>query len=492
MSLRLSTIPAALMSVVLAAAGTPALAAAQAQNAPKFHPNSEKYSDVGAKPATGRSGSASLESRALLDKEGTTLVEATTGSLETGTAPGQIRKMQVKVFGSTGKLQFTENAGGTGGGAWSAQYPGLGRNQVVQLQANVGGIDGNRNDVVTVSTQVKRRPDIAVDAVTAPAKALAGALVNVVATVSEKNGDVGARATCMLSVDGASVLDQADGIWVDAGHTVSCAFQTRFSVIGRHDLTVYATSVMPADWDLSNNAATTTIEILSPETPMNYSAGFSSSDYDYKSHYRYSNADGTYLDEKSETGTRRSRALSVSSWTTTESFVFPMKVRTAAASGGATAFDITNDFAYQINASWTGADCSNLFQDGLFIGVCNYTGGTTPRSQVDVSSYDGRVTYFGSGYFQSYGMTGYAYNYSSDVSRGFGGYPVGSSVSAVVELTDARGKMFVARPTIALVSTPIATQYSSCFRNPRNGITYCSDGSSTGTSLAGSASDSSH
>ena len=35
-----------------------------------FHPNSQKYQDAGAHPATGRSGSAQVQSRALLAKDG--------------------------------------------------------------------------------------------------------------------------------------------------------------------------------------------------------------------------------------------------------------------------------------------------------------------------------------------------------------------------------------------------------------------------------------
>ena len=491
MSLRLSS-PAALVLVVLVAVGASQPAAAQGRAAAQFHPNSEKYSDAGAKPATGRSGSASLESRALLGKDGTTLVEATTGSLEAGTMPGQIRKMQVKVFSSIGKLQYTDNLEGSSTGAWSVQYAGLGRNQVVQLQGTVGGIDASRTDVVTVSTQVKRRPDIAVDAVTAPAKALAGARVSVVATVSEKNGDVGARATCVLSVDGATVLDQADGIWVDAGHTVSCAFQTTFSALGQHTISVYTTGISPSDWDGSNNSASTSIEILSPETLMNYSSSFSGYDYNYTTHTRASNTDGSFIDEKTENGTRQSRALTVTSTTTAKTFAFPMRLRSMVSSNGSTVFDMTNDFPYQASSSYPGADCSNLFLSGLFIGVCNYTSASGTRSQIDLSSFDGRVTYYGTRYFQNIGVAGYSTNYSSDQITGFGGYALGPSVNTVLELTDARGELFAARPVVTLQRSPIQTQSSACSRNSRTGITTCSELSKTGTNVTGSASDNTH
>ena len=126
--------------------------------------------------------------------------------------------------------------------------PQLGENTVIQLQANISGIDGNRTDVVTDTVLVKRLPDVAVDGVAAPAKALAGFPVNVVATVSERNGDVGARADCMLQIDG-QLADQARAIWIDAGHTVSCAFRTKVAAVGSHQVRVYVTGISPTDYD---------------------------------------------------------------------------------------------------------------------------------------------------------------------------------------------------------------------------------------------------
>jgi hypothetical protein len=197
------------------------------------------------------------------------------------------------------------------------------------------------------------------------------------------------------------------------------------------------------------------------------------------------------VDEKTETGTRQTRAMSLSSWTSTDAFTFPVKVHSSLSSGGSTVFDVTNDVAYQASASWSGGDCGNLFQDGFVITVCNYHYGTINRSQVDVSSYDGRVTYFGTRYYKSYGFDGYATNYSADNPMGYSSYPVGLDVRTVVELTDARGTMFVSRPAMSLVQLPVLTQYSSCSLNRRTAVTFCSDGKTTGTTKSGSASDSS-
>jgi hypothetical protein len=459
-------------------------APATSQSASTFHPNSEKYSDAGAKPATGRSGSASLEGRALLGKDGTTLLEVTTGSFENGTVRGELRKVQLKVLTTSDVLQFTDNVNGLSAGYWSTEFQGLARNQRIQVQGNVGGVDGNRTDVVTITALVKRRPDLTVNAVTVPARALLGARVNVAATVSELNGDVGARATCVLSVDGASVLDQANGIWVDAGHTVSCAFQTTFTTLGVHQVQVYITGVSPSEWDSSNNSASTSIEIISPEKHLAYSGQFNSSDYDYFTHTKSSSADGSFVDERSETGTRRTRALSLNSWTTSDVFSFPTTVRTAMASAGASVLDVTNNVPLQPSASWSGADCGSYYQGGFSVNVCNYHYGSVVRSEVDLSSYDGRVTYFGNTY-RAVGWVGYATNYSADNVSGVGGYPVGSSIDAVVELTDAKGMKFVARPTMQLQSSPLNSVWNSCSLNRRTTVTTCSDGSQKGTNITG-------
>src|SRR5258705_608232 len=59
--------------------------------------NSVKYRDTGLRPAFASAGAASLEMRALVGKTGDALVEASTGSLETGAGPGggSIDKVQL-------------------------------------------------------------------------------------------------------------------------------------------------------------------------------------------------------------------------------------------------------------------------------------------------------------------------------------------------------------------------------------------------------------
>lgn len=483
MSIRMSATTA--LATLLAVGSIQPVAAQRAARGPNFHKNSLKYSDQGAKPVSGRSGSASLEARALLGADGSVLIEASTGSVEAGSGPGKIQKMQMKLLSPSGKQNSTQNFDGRGDGYWSTTVARLGAGSQVQLQANIGGIDGHRNDVVTVTMPVKRRPDVEVDGVAAPARALAGVPMNVVATVSERNGDTGARADCMLSVDG-QLSDQARAIWIDAGQTVSCAFQTQVATVGSHKVTVYVTGVSPSDYDQDNISASTMVEVLSPETALGYSASFLATDADSYFHQKNSSVDGSYVDERTNQTTRLERLLSMTSSTTANSFTFPVIVRSALLADGVSVFDYSTSINIQPSESSSTSDCGALVNGRFYLQVCNLRDGT-PSSQVVMSSFDGRATYFGSRFYQVDGDDGYITNDSSDTPTGAGGYAVSSSVQPVIELKDARGMLFSARPTMSLRTTPINDAFNSCFLNPSNQVNYCTDGRTTGSTRTGSA-----
>ena len=65
--------------------------------------SSKHYRESGVGNGTGRSGSAHMTARALLDKDGQAVVEVTTGALDsTSTPPGSFRKLQFKALSSAG------------------------------------------------------------------------------------------------------------------------------------------------------------------------------------------------------------------------------------------------------------------------------------------------------------------------------------------------------------------------------------------------------
>ncbi|MGH9514751.1 MAG: hypothetical protein ACRD3P_03620 [Terriglobales bacterium] len=236
-------------------------------------PSSKHYRESGVGNATGRSGSAHMTARALVDKNGHAVVEVTTGTLDpTSTPPGSFRKVQYKALNAAGDPVLVQNFFPSTG-YYSFSAPFVHRAQQLQLQANITGIDPNRTDVVTVVETVKARPDLAIAKLAFPSSALPNQPVNISANLVEMNGDAGATTTCVLSVDGNAV-DQMRNVYVDAAGSVSCAFTYTFNALGGHTIEISANNVVPADWDTGNNSASGTIDINNPNTAEQSTASF--------------------------------------------------------------------------------------------------------------------------------------------------------------------------------------------------------------------------
>jgi hypothetical protein len=226
------------------------------------HPMAQKYADVGAKPAKGRSGSAAIEARALLSRtSGATQLDLTTASFDSiASAAGSLDKVQVKIFDGD-RLVRTDNYK-PGDANASIPYAGLVRGERAEVQANVKG-NGKGTDVVAVSTQVVLRPDLEASALTAPATTGPNISVPIVGSVSELNGDVGARFDCRLYSDGMKI-GEILGAWVDAGSSVNCQFQVSFAQAGAKRLTMTVSGAMPADDDAANNDIAALIDVRAP------------------------------------------------------------------------------------------------------------------------------------------------------------------------------------------------------------------------------------
>jgi hypothetical protein len=234
---------------------------------PKLHASSQKYREKNPAAGKGRAGGAALTARMLLAKNGTTLLEATTGELDSPTPPpGVIWKMQVSALDALGAvmstLQYKDPQ--PEGGYFAQSYTNLYAGQPFQIQGHIR-TSTKRNDTVTVTTSVQKRPDIAVSTLVSPPRAAINVATNMFAVISELNGNIGARTDCVLYVDDVEA-DRASAIWVDSGDSVSCAFAPHFTTMGNHTLKVRAESVDPADWDTANNIFEKSI-LVSTMTP---------------------------------------------------------------------------------------------------------------------------------------------------------------------------------------------------------------------------------
>jgi hypothetical protein len=249
------------------------------------HPNTEKYRDSSVSNASGRAGSASIEARALATRDGSSTIEITTGSFDSdAAATGTIAKVQLKAAGVP--EQPTRNFNGLGDSAtFTATLDPLGRHEHLQIQASVRDVDGARTDVVSAEEIVKLRPDLVVAGLSVRPRVPIGIPTNLHATISETNGDLGARADAHLLVGGVEV-DSAEGIWVDAGDTVDVNFAYAFETAGDATVQVVVDSVRPGDWDEGNNSASATLHVFT-EAEAFLSANVSVRDED-TTEYHYS------------------------------------------------------------------------------------------------------------------------------------------------------------------------------------------------------------
>lgn len=439
-----------------------------------FVANTTKYRDDGLHPATGRSGSAVIQSRALLAKDATTLVEVTTGVIDAQVGIGSLSHVQVIPITIDGSAQDALNYK-PAGGTWSHTFSGMARNDSVQVQSNVIGVDASRTDVITTLDTVKRRPDLAAQSLVGPARAYVHAPVTFTANVAELNGDVGARADCLLSVDGQQV-DQAMGIWVDAGSSVSCAFHATFATTGTHNVGVSIANVVPADWDLSNNTAKTTIQIVDPVVPLGYVASASSSSFSSQYYEQYSGYWSGYSYYDSASGTTSSAFIQ--GRTTQHTFQFPIQQVSAniTVDGAAIVQQTARSFSQPYDNHYY--NCSYYYDVGVSGTVCNLDGGG--YSEASFNRYGDMVTYYS--YYSNYscGWFGCTYGYTSGGGTrtdGNGPFDIGNTDQFTLSLTDAGGTIYNAA-TPPLQTQPFSNgpyTYNTC--NGYYGGGYCSSSS---------------
>lgn len=414
-----------------------------------FHPNAEKYADNGSHPVTGRSGSAVVQSRALLAKDNSTLVEATTGTLDGAAGAGNFR--HVSVTPSINSVNDTTVVYNNlkAGGYWSHTYTGLAHNQSVRVDTNVTDLDP-RTDVVTTIDTVKKRPDLSTD-ITGPAKAYRNRPVNFVAHVRELNGDVGARADCVLSVDGSPV-DRAQAIWVDAGGFVACSFTATFAALGNHQVNVNVGNVVPGDWDLSNNTASTTIQIVDPIVHLSTSVYADNQTYheidvqkyQYNDYYWYGSENQTYTTHYDG----RSSWLQIQGYTGQQAPQFPIASFAAGVTvnGNPTFAQDSSTLQFAAPYSYFGETCQTAYAPGADAQICAYGNTTSVAYQYNASdaTYYSTVSDTYCDYY--WGCSTNSWVYGS--SHGGNGLPAldigqpGDAAAFAISVTDAASTQF--------------------------------------------------
>jgi hypothetical protein len=389
--------------VVSLAVCLPTVAFAQA-----LHSSAQKYREQNPSAAIGRSGSATLAARLLLAKDGTTDVEVTTGELDTpATPPGSLSRVQLKAFDAAGETIFTQNVTpATVSGYWKQTFSGFAVAQPFQIQGNIRAIDGRRTDVVVVTASVQKRPDLSVRDLSVPARVSPGVPAQIVATIAELNGQVGARGDCVLYVDGVEV-DRANGIWVDSGDSVSCAFAHTFESVGSPLLKVAVSNVQPGDWDVANNTASATLQVR--ESGLAYVFAFAQTLDDYRVFNKYT---GRYVNS---TATEGYDFLQEQVRTSTEGWdkLFYYGVNWTPIP---TASSVAVDFSISDGvATWSGGSqavgCSLYGFGGINGRLVRWWATACGNIWVQLESDAGTVTYFGHVYSHQFRLEGLPTDY---------------------------------------------------------------------------------
>ena len=288
-----------------------------------------------------------------------------------------LSSVQVKGYDPKGVQLFTSTNNGLSSGTASFPYPGLARGSRVQVKAVVRDVNGSKNETITVNDIVHMRPDLAAIRIDGPSQALIGWPVNFHAFIMERNGDLGARASCVLYVDGTAA-DRADGIWVDAGGVVACAMTHIFTTMGTHALEVRVQSVRPGDYDDSNNRATGSIRIVQPAEFRSFSLQAQSV---LNNSWTRNISTLTTLEGIQETWDQTTSVQGPSQFASMTGLIertltFPVTMHGEMATNGTTLNSLDETLATSEPAYWLPeASCGTAFRANTNLYVCTYDSG---------------------------------------------------------------------------------------------------------------------
>jgi hypothetical protein len=459
-----------------------------------------KYRDTGGRPATGRSGNAVVDAMALLNKEGVATIQFSTRHATDWWHYGYINKAQIKASAPDGRHKFTRNLvesdpwyGPQGPIPGVVQIGGLGRGDEIQVQANVEGIDPHRVDVVTVTERVKALPDLTVQVV-APAEAQTGTPLNVLATVRERNGDMGAYGVCELLVGGEPV-DYGWGVWVDAGDAVTCALTWTPQVPGTYPLEVRVRMPWDSEWDTTNNTDTDTVQVTGEGPRFHTSAYFDQTTTVDSSRYFDSwinTQEGygyEYSDERFETFTGQQAYFHGSM---PASISGPLDVRVSMSTGGRVVD--TAEWSYEAGGSFW---CTDHWTGRAAFWMCSGGGMAWQFTDFSYAFTAGSVTYHSRGYSKAWDQLSspeeYVYHWNHDYSFD-DTVPLGDDWTFDVRLNTPGGEHVLNRSLQLVRSEPWGSSYPyECFswEDPDWGFTskYCIGYSYRSQSISGFESD---
>ncbi len=442
----------------------------------RMHFGSHHYRDHGHHPSHGASGVAAADAEALLGSNGLTTLRIT--SFRTGDPDhpaGEIEHVLIKILDARGRLVGVRNFGEArpdGQSTYTTQLRGLAPGFTILGWVTISGLDRKRVDVVAIpAVIVGRGPDVAITELSVPQFLVTGAPTIIAATVAELNGDHGANTDCVLLVDHA-IVDRANGIWIDAGDVVSCAFTYAFGTVGSHLVQVRLDNVTPSDDNAANNSASETVTVVAPAsvvaggTSVSFDASVRSGTFtsidSFRTLWTFPSTGALFLDARNVTSSSGSDQSAMISGIIGARLVFPLARIELRQSSGSSLLD---NAAYT-NVPTDGAGSADCVARGIGTGtefyVCSDPGGFTSFTY---RRETGTVTYMSNQYQKvwngsSFDETAFVDN-GTTVTTGVVA-ALGSSFSFDVRITDASGTYVISREVPLAPFTQSTIDPSAC------------------------------
>ena len=213
----------------------------------------------------------SVALRALTGPAGADLT-VTVDAAPAAPAVDMLKKVQVKVFAADGSVESVRNLQDVPAPGGRAELH-LGQvERARRVEADVHVQDerpyvrgGERTYILRGATTTRLRPDLVVGGVHAPVQTTTSRSIDVTAEIEELNGDTGATATATLML-GPTPLARPRQVSLAAGATASVTFaDVTVPVAQPSMLEVHVQDAAPGETDVTNNAASTRIDVSEHE-----------------------------------------------------------------------------------------------------------------------------------------------------------------------------------------------------------------------------------
>jgi hypothetical protein len=255
-------------------------------------------------------------------------------------------------------------------------------------------------------------------------------------------------------VDGQAV-DRADGIWVDAGDVVTCAFRYTFTSMGGHTVEVRVNGTGASASLQANAGDEVSVDVGSgARTAWTAAVEDRSSASTSVLDYTWSKPDGSHKEySNTETTTTRTQTVNVQG-TLDHAASFPLDAVDVSMVSSGIEWQAEHWTAVTAAADAEGQECANrqMPEQGAMFFLCN---GTLGGATFGYTRFAGTVTYHSHGFSNTFdGLTGTPNNYSWNdgyLQSASGGQirPFGGEVRLRLNVSEAGGGWLLS-PTVAL------------------------------------------